>query len=216
MAPEVKFCGLTRVEDARLAVDLGADYLGMVLAPSPRRLTLDRARALRDALGAGPRWVGVFVSPSAEEVDTAVDELGLHAVQVHGGGDGWMATALRSRARVEYWRVVDVEGDRADGAAGALADGPDVLLFDTRVAGRSGGTGRAFDWEGVRPLVDACRRGRRIALAGGLTVDTVPLAVRTLSPDIVDVSSGIEVSPGVKDHKRMRAFVQAARGAGRP
>jgi phosphoribosylanthranilate isomerase len=216
VAPEIKFCGLTRVDDAEAAVEIGARYLGLVFAPSPRRVSAGAAMALVQALGRGPRWVGVFVSPTPSEVRSAVESLGLHAVQAHGLRDRTHAANLRRASAAELWGVAAVSEDGVAGSAGDLAHECDVLLFDTSVAGRSGGTGRTFDWHRSRPAVDGVRASARIALAGGLTADNVAAAVRALSPDIVDVSSGIELSPGIKDHSRMRAFAHAVRVARHP
>jgi phosphoribosylanthranilate isomerase len=210
--PEIKFCGLTRPVDAAHAVALGADYLGVVLAPSPRQVTIAAARRLFDPSVTTTRRVGVFVAPALDDLRRAVDELALDAVQLHGVGPAPLED-LRSAlgAEVAVWGVAGVEGATVDAAAVTLARACDVLLFDSRIAGHTGGSGRAFDWTAARSTVDGLRGSARIALAGGLHPGNVAEAVLALSPDIVDVSSGIEASPGVKDPARMTAFAAAVR-----
>ena len=209
--PDIKFCGLTRAVDAAHAVALGVHYLGVVLAPSPRQLGVQAARELFRTLGGGPPRVGVFVTPSLDDLAQAVEALQLSAVQIHGAFPLEVG-ALRARLGVAVWGVADVTGAHIDSAVTDLANDLDVLLLDTSVDGRSGGSGRAFDWAGTRARVSALRSRTRVAVGGGLRPENVAEAVGTLSPDIVDVSSGIEASPGVKDHARMLAFVTAARG----
>lgn len=211
--PEIKFCGLTRAADAAQAIALGADYLGVVLAPSARQLSLEAARALFASTGSAPRRVGVFVDPSVDEVLAAIETLGLHAVQLHGSPAEGTIAAIRAAGSAQVWSVVPMTGAAAQVARPLpVAGRSDVLLFDTSVGGRTGGTGRAFDWAGARATLDRFRPNARIAIAGGLRADNVASAIRALSPDIVDVSSGVEASPGVKDHQRMNAFVEAVRG----
>lgn len=210
---EIKFCGLTRPVDVAHAASLGASYLGFILAPSPRQRTIEQVRELVASLGPeAPRRVAVFVSPTVDDLARAVDTLSLHAVQVHGA----MPLAipeLRARLGAHVWRVAGVRGAVIEDNAARLAVEADVLLFDTSVAGRTGGSGRAFDWVGVRGSLDALRGRTRIALAGGLGPHNVADAIQALAPDIVDVSSGIETTPGVKDHGMMTAFAAAVRAA---
>lgn len=208
---EFKFCGLTRAVDLEHAAALGAHYVGFILAPSPRQRTVAQVRALVASLGpGGPGRVGVFVSPTVDELVQAVDALELHAVQVHGALP-LPAPTLRERTGVRVWRVAGVSDAQIEPGADLLSVDADVLLFDTSVAGRTGGSGRAFDWAGVRASLDELRGQARIALAGGLGPHNVADAIQTLAPDIVDVSSGIETTPGVKDHGMMTVFAAAVR-----
>jgi phosphoribosylanthranilate isomerase len=226
---EIKFCGLTRRADVAQAASLGARYAGFVFAPGPRRLTIESAgpvasaltRAVRGAAatdevedrGASPRRVGVFASDDAAEIAETVGALGLDVVQLHGGGGVALATEIRRRVQVTIWVVARVgdgglsEGDLAQALA---ADG---LLLDAKVDGALGGTGHAFDWDRVGDALATIRGRVPIILAGGLRPENVARAIHTLSPDVVDVSSGVESSPGIKDHARMRAFVDAVQGA---
>ena len=214
MGVEVKFCGLTRAADLAHALALEVDYVGVVLGPSPRRLDVPSARRLLETMGAGtrPRRVGVFVDPTVDDVRRAVEALRLDAVQLHGTPSPDAVERMRRDSPVQVWRVLAVAPDPGV----TRPSGPDwdaeVVLFDTSVAGRTGGTGRTFDWVRARPSLDAARRTCRVAVAGGLRPENVGAAIRALSPDIVDVSSGIESAPGIKDHQRMSEFVIAVRG----
>ncbi|HEX8435474.1 phosphoribosylanthranilate isomerase [Archangium sp.] len=206
MSPRVKICGLTRVEDARLAWAAGADALGLNFYPrSPRFVTAETAAALartRPALGA---VVGVFVNESPDVIRDRVRECGLTAVQLHGdeppeacSGYGVpVIKALRVRG------PEDVERARTFVGAGDVA----ALLLDGAAPGYGGG-GVGFDWSLVARLADA---GVPVLVAGGLTPANVEEAVRATRPYGVDVASGVEVSPGIKDADAVRAFVRAAK-----
>lgn len=220
MAVEVKVCGLTRAADAALATALGAAYLGFIFAPSPRRLTVDAAAQLlatldtADEATARPRRVGVFAGAGVGEIAAAVHRLGLDIVQLHGEEDARLVAALRDTVPSALWSVVHVGGEGIDRAQLEWATRGDGILLDAKVDGRLGGTGRAFDWERERAVVAPLRAGRSIILAGGLTAENVARAIAVFSPDIVDVSSGVEASPGCKDPARLRAFVHAVHGVG--
>lgn len=210
--PEIKFCGLTRREDVEHAVTLGAEYVGVVLAPSRRQVSLRTARSLLASLGHATRRVGVMVDPTLEAMVRAAGTLGLAAVQVHGELPA-LAEDIRARTGAEVWGVVGVGLSGSVESVPILFGDHDVLLFDTRVGGATGGGGRPFDWRAARAAVDGYRAQARIALAGGLNADNVKEATGAMSPHIVDVSSGVEVSPGVKDWERMSRFAAAVRGS---
>jgi phosphoribosylanthranilate isomerase len=202
----VKICGLTRVEDARMAWAAGADALGLNFYPrSPRYVTAETAAALartRPALGT---VVGVFVNESPDVIRARVRECGLTAVQLHGdeppeacAGYGVpVIKALRVRG------PEDVERARAYVGVGDVA----TLLLDGAAPGYGGG-GVGFDWSLVARLSDA---GVPVLVAGGLNPGNVQQAVRATRPYGVDVASGVEVSPGIKDAEAVRAFVRAVR-----
>jgi phosphoribosylanthranilate isomerase len=137
---------------------------------------------------------------------------GVDVVQVHGGAlkpEGFKQ--IRRELGVDLWRVIRIgRGGLTAGQLGAFA-GVEGVLLDTLVKGALGGTGVAFDWDAVAADVRARRAGRRLIVAGGLRPDNVRLAIDRLGPDVVDVSSGVESAPGVKDHARMAAFMTAVR-----
>lgn len=205
---EVKICGLTRPADAAAAVAAGADWLGVVFASGPRLVTVDQAREVVRAAGRCP-VLGVFGSQPPDQIRSLCRDAGLAGAQLHGTYTASHAAELR-RAGLVVWRVL-----RATSAAdlAPLRDAWDVdgTVVEPRVAHADGGSGRRLD----PALALAARRalaGRRMILAGGLTADTVPAAVGLVAPDVVDVSSGVESRPGIKDPSQIGRFVEAARG----
>lgn len=207
--PEIKICGFTRREDIEEAARLGVDYVGLVLAPSPRQVGVARAFDLAKEMGPAIRFVGVFVDPTLDDVRHAVEEIGLWGVQVHGR----VPTGFEQLGSVSRWRGMRVLGAAFAERTPTDLAGWDVLLLDAFVEGAAGGTGRTFDWTAARDLVAPLRRQITLGLAGGLVPENVAEAMATLGPDIVDVSSGVEFAPGLKDHKRMREFVTAVRSS---
>lgn len=216
---DVKFCGLTRETDALEAARLGANYAGFILTASPRRLDVRQAERLAGALrGSATRTVAVFGNEDSEEILAAARHADVDVVQLHGDRiEDYLPQRLREDLGVEIWRVVRVGGSTPRSAPATMdADG---VVLDTMSSTVLGGTGRAFDWAGAAEAARQLRRGRRLVVAGGLRPDTVQDAMAALSPDVVDVSSGIESAPGVKDHALMAAFmtaVRAAAGVARP
>ena len=199
----VKVCGLTRPEDAMAAEAAGADALGVIFAAgSKRRVDVDQARRVLAPVGPFVARGGVCVDASVAEVLAAVRAAHLTAVQLHGRED---AAAVVELARyvpvvraVRWVPGLDPKAFRAAPIAALLVDGPEP------------GSGVAFDWA---TAAAALARGPRWVLAGGLTPDNVAAAVAQLRPYGVDVASGVESAPGVKDPARLRAFVAAVRGA---
>lgn len=202
----VKVCGITRAEDAALAVAAGADALGVVLAESPRRVTLDQAEAALAAVPPFVARVGVFVDADEAFVEEAVRRLGLHAVQFHGD-EPPEACASAPVPVIKALRVSRAEDlEAAEAYRGAVA----ALLLDARVEGAYGGTGVAFDWRAVTPAVPSWAP---VVVAGGLRQGNVGEAIRVLAPYAVDVSSGVELMPGVKDAAAVKEFIAAVRAA---
>ncbi len=214
---DVKFCGLTRAADAAAGAALGAAYLGVVFAGGPRHLDASAARVVLDgATGVGAsRRVGVFDAQPAAEIAAIAADVALDVVQLHGASDAAIVSALRQRFTGEIWRVVRV---RADAEAAALRDaaiGVDAVVVDALVPGVLGGTGVTVDWERLAVALGRSGRPRRLVLGGGLRPENVERAVRLVAPHVVDVSSGVEVATGIKDHAKMRAFAEAAARGGR-
>lgn len=205
----IKFCGLTRPEDAELAASLGAGYAGVVFAGGPRMLTAAAARDVFDAAGRGVLRVGVFGAQSTEDVGALAADAGLDVVQLHGDPTAEVVHAVRARYAGVVWAVLRTSETLASERAAELFAAADAVLLDAHVPGALGGTGRVLAWEALRASVDGVRRGGTLVLAGGLTPSNVGTAIAALAPDVVDVSSGVEERPGVKDHSRMRAFAEA-------
>lgn len=205
MAPDIKFCGLTRSIDARCAVELGARYVGVIFAGGPRQLTAQQAMAVLADLPAGVRRVGVFGPQTTEEIASISSVLALDVVQLHDRGDPASVSALRKLTSAEIWSVIRLSRGFLPENFKAIAATADGVLLDAYVPGVSGGTGVALPWDELSGQLDGVRPTRLI-LAGGLRPENVARAISLVAPDVVDVSSGVEVEVGVKDFEKMRAF----------
>lgn len=202
----VKICGVTRPQDAALAEAAGADAVGLIFAPSSKRqVTLERALEISAALGPLVTCVGVFRDQPLAEVRRVAAALRLDAVQLHGEEDAAYAAALRER-----WRVIKAVAFSAALEPAWLEDFPaDAFLLD----GLRPGSGEAFDWGQAAWL----KGHPRLILAGGLTPENAAEAARALEPYALDVASGVESAPGIKDPEKVRRFVAAAKaGSGAP
>ncbi len=225
--PVVKLCGLTRPEDVLAACALGVWCLGFVFAASPRRVTPGAARGLAEKARAGatepgesqgtaPLLAGVFVDSAAAEIAEIVREVGLDAVQLHGARGpavGEVRSALDGLGRrVVVIEAVPVDLDTVDASALSRAivqarGGADVVLLDTRVSARFGGSGTAFPWSVARDAVRSAGPGFRLLVAGGIGPDNVRTALSESGAWGVDVSSGIESAPGIKERGLMERLV---------
>lgn len=221
----VKICGTTNFEDAQLAVDAGADAVGFVFAPSPRRVTSSQLAALPlESLGEARR-VGVFVSQDFEEIAYDIRAARLTGVQLHGELDFSLIEQLRREfeddlliVQTLHWPVGSDMADlqrrlRSDLRAIARHRGADAVLLDSKTAQAIGGTGTSYDWERAREVLSEAAGKLRLVIAGGLHAGNVAEAIRTLHPWGVDVASGVEASPGKKDPDKVRAFIQEAHQA---
>jgi phosphoribosylanthranilate isomerase len=212
VAPEIKFCGLTRRVDAQLAARLGARYVGVIFAGGPRLLTPERAATVVGWTERAVARVGVFGAQSADEVARIADQVRLDIVQLHADPRADIVASVRARSGRVVWAVARV-GVELPARVAELFDAADAVVLDARVPGHLGGSGVAFDWAAVRAGIDRTRGTRRLVLAGGLTPDNVGEAIRLLRPDVVDVSSGVESAAGLKSPALMRRFVQAVAGS---
>jgi phosphoribosylanthranilate isomerase len=153
----------------------------------------------------------VFAGQSPSEIGDIASQVGLDVIQLHADADAERVDAVRAATGLEVWAVVrTADGILPDGVD-ELADAADAMLVDTLVKGALGGTGTVMPWGILGESLDGMDSGHRIVLAGGLTPDNVAEAISYVSPMIVDVSSGVESAPGVKDHARIRAFIAAVR-----
>jgi phosphoribosylanthranilate isomerase len=209
---DVKYCGLTRPEDAAFAGELGAAYLGVIFAGGPRMLTAERAAEVLDGCRTAARRVGVFGAARPAEIGQIARVARLDVVQLHADPMGADVAAVRAETGAEVWAAVRVT-DALPPGVDELFAGADAVLIDARVAGSLGGSGVSVDWGALEPELRAHRGTGRVVLAGGLNPDNVARAVAMLRPEVVDVSSGVESAPGIKDHARMRAFAAAVAGA---
>jgi phosphoribosylanthranilate isomerase len=198
----VKVCGVTTVEQAVACVDLGVDAVGVnFVASSPRRVDERLARAVVEAVGQRALVVAVVAGMTVDAMRALVLQTGVGCLQLHGDESATEVGALLPHA----YKAVRVASTEDVSLAEAMPG--DYLMVDARVAGALGGTGHAFDWS----LVVGLARRRKLVLAGGLTPENVRSAVELVRPWCVDVASGVESAPGVKDLGRVRAFVEAAR-----
>lgn len=197
----VKICGITNEEDALMAVGLGADALGFVFAPSPRQVPVGTVRDITRRLPFGVMTVGVFRDQAPEQVIETVLAAGLHAAQLHGHETPNDAKTIRRK--VQALIVAFPAGSHAVERFDDYE--ADALMLDAATPG----AGETFDWELAAGVPD----DRRLILAGGLAPGNVADAIRTVRPWGVDVSSGVEVEPGIKDPRKVLAFVRNARGA---
>ena len=204
----VKVCGITTVEDGLAAARFGADAVGFVFWPqSPRWVDREKARQISRALPPLVVRVGVFVDASPDTIARTVEEVGLDVVQLHGRESPEDAARMPRRV-IKAVRVGD--GFAPEDALRYLPHAAGLLL-DTKADGMPGGTGRAFDWSLAR---EVRAKAGFLGLAGGLTPENVHVALAAVRPDLVDVSSGVESSPGRKDPDKLRAFIEAVRAAG--
>jgi len=198
----VKICGITNLEDARLAADLGAQALGFIFYPkSPRSIKPEAARDIIKNLPPLVLSVGVFVDEEATVVREVAQNVGLDWVQLHGQESPEYCRALGRRV-IKGFRVQD---QSSLAVLPNYRDAVQAFLLDTYRPGTPGGTGETFDWELARRAQDY----GPVILAGGLTAANVGQAITIAQPAAVDVASGVEATPGVKDPERLKAFFEA-------
>lgn len=232
----IKICGTTSLEDAQLAIDAGANALGFIFARSPREITPAQAGAIAAQLPAHVERYGVFVHPTFEQVVSTVETAGLTGVQLHATNDLMLAGRLREhfnalcaeqagRKRLGLLRVLHLPAAGAPTAPGDSLEAQleqlsadhsvDALLIDSRTAEAEGGTGLRFDWQRASGSFLRAAPHLRLILAGGLDPGNVAEAISTLRPWGVDVVTGVEASPGRKDPRKVRAFMERARATAR-
>lgn len=201
MTTRIKICGITREDDALAAAAHGADFLGFIFVPgTPRYVAPERAAAIARAVrgkGDAPKFVGVFRDASNDYIRSIADLVSLDVVQLHGGESEDDIRALGLPA-VKTLRVGDALPETRATPSAAW------LLFDTYDERRGGGTGRRFDWS----LLAAYERSKPFFLSGGLRPDNVAAAISLVRPDAIDVCSGVEAAPGIKDHGKLSALFE--------
>jgi phosphoribosylanthranilate isomerase len=214
----IKICGNTSLKDALLATKAGADAVGFVFAPSPRRVTVADVAAITPHLPPEVEKIGVFVDAALDEIEATARACGLTGVQLHCEAAPEAAAHLRVRfgAGFRILRVVHFGGKAAE-RVGAIAQDPHVdgVLVDSRTAAAVGGTGVVFDWSAAAATVFNGATGRKLIAAGGLNPANVQEAIAKLKPWGVDVVSGVEAAPGRKDPTKVQVFVANARAAAR-
>lgn len=208
---KVKICGITRTSDAVLAQRAGADYVGAILSPGYGR-SVAPEKAATFAAETGLPLVGVTVDEPLPALAGAARTAGVSVLQLHGSESPERLEAIRAEGAWELWKALRVrtaaEVEEALDLFGSVADG---LLLDGWHPEHRGGSGVRFPWDLVEPLRPRFPSGLRFVAAGGLQADNVGEAVRRLRPHVVDVSSGVEITVGIKDAGRVRAFIDNAR-----
>jgi phosphoribosylanthranilate isomerase len=211
----IKICANTSLADAQLAVEAGADAVGFVFAPSPRRVTAEQVAAITPRLPEVEK-IGVFVDADLAAISTTIERCALTGVQLHGDGDEATTMALIHRLRsrfgpqlrllrvLHFGKSLDIPAELPE---------IDAVLVDSRTATAVGGTGIPFDWQAARDTIFAPDRKLKLIAAGGLSPSNVAEAIATLNPWGVDVASGVEAWPGRKDAAKVREFVVRARSA---
>ena len=200
----VKICGLTRPEDAALAAGLGAWALGVIFAPeSPRRVSVARAAEMLAPVPEGVERVGVFVNANPREIAETAVFCGLTAVQLHGEETPGECLEVQKRTGLPVIKALRVAGPES--LDHVVQFDTDYILLDTYHPGRRGGTGEVFYWSLAAGISEGTGSGRLI-LSGGLNPENVIAAARAVRPFAVDVSSGVESAPGVKDPVKLRRF----------
>ncbi len=205
-----KICGLSTPETLDAAIERGASHVGFVFfAKSPRNLTLDRAAALAARVPPHVKSVGLFVDPSDDDLARILSQVRIDVLQLHGHETTDTVARLRTQHRREVWKAIPVRTS-ADRDAGARYTGAaDMILYDAKPpegADLPGGNGLRFDWS----LLSGHRHPLPWALSGGLDPANVQEAIRVTGAPLVDVSSGVESAPGVKDVDKIAAFLQAS------
>ncbi len=206
MTVKVKICGITRLEDALAALEAGADYLGFILyEKSPRYIAPERLRELTARLPESCRKVGVFVNAPADHIRAVMRECDLNVVQLHGDETAEFAAGLKMEG---IWKACHL----TDASQLATLEGfpADVLVIDSSTPQARGGTGLRCDWNLAAGA--ACRW--RVMLAGGINGDNAADAVRAVRPYGLDVASGVEAAPGIKDHEKIKKLFNNLKQAG--
>ncbi|MEE4295752.1 MAG: phosphoribosylanthranilate isomerase [Wenzhouxiangella sp.] len=198
----VKICGITSIEDALAAEQAGVDAIGLVFVPASKRaVSAELAKAICRALGPFVNRVGLFMDAAPDEVENILAQVPIDTLQFHGSE----STSFCEGFSRPWIKALAMGGNEPpDWRAFAQAD---ALLLDSHGGGKLGGSGKTFDW-GQVPVIE-----RPWILAGGLAPNNVAEACRALRPNAVDVSSGVEIRPGIKDHKAMDAFIKAVKHA---
>ena len=202
---QIKICGITNIDDAMAAADAGADALGFVFfKKSPRYITPEKAAAIISRLPVFVTSVGVFVDEPGEEILKIVEETGIDVIQLHG--DEPPEACLLPRRVIKGIRVKSLE------SLEPLSEYQNIVsafLLDAYAPGMPGGTGQVFNWE----IAIEAKKFGRIILAGGLTPENISEAIKRVRPYAIDVSSGVELGKGKKDHQKIRLFIKRARSA---
>jgi len=200
---KIKICGLTRVEDVKTVVAAGVDAIGFVFTASPRRISAQKAEQLSRHIPDGVLRVGLFLNQPGTEIEKVLNDVALDVLQFHGSESEQDCMAFG----IPYLKAVAMMDEQSVKQAEREYPTAMGLLLDSHTVDKPGGSGHVFDWTMSQPS------NQQVWLAGGLNADNVEFAIRTVKPYAVDVSSGVEASPGMKDAAKINAFVLAVKKA---
>jgi phosphoribosylanthranilate isomerase len=212
--PELKFCGLTRAEDVVEAGKLGANYVGVIFAGGPRHQTMVTAQTILFEFPRPPKRVLVVADQTPIEIAGLAYAIRAEVVQLHADPSPDRIQQVKKEVPAEVWAVLRISGSDLPPNFEAIAEIADGVVLDAKAPGGLGGSGIRLPWKELGNTLRSRRKGLRVILAGGLNPENVTEAISLIEPDVVDVSSGVESAPGIKDHQRMRAFRDAVREAG--
>lgn len=208
MKTQIKICGLSNVESMQAAAEAGADYIGLVhFEKSPRHVSLEKAAELREAAPESLKIVLLLVNADPKATGQAINMVKPDVVQFHGSETPEWIKMVRDQSGIEAWKALGLRDKATLAKSGRFEGAADRLLFDAPAKALPGGTGTSFDWSVLAGHEHKVPWG----LAGGLDPENVVRAMEATSPPLVDVSSGVESAPGVKDVDRIAAFCQAVR-----
>ncbi|WP_400163777.1 phosphoribosylanthranilate isomerase [Brevibacillus sp. TJ4] len=209
----VKICGIKDSETLALLTSLEVDYVGLIFAPSKRRVDAKTAHELLRSVAGHPPAVGVFVNPTIEELEEVLAQVPLSVIQLHGQEGPAFCRTVRERFARPVWKALAV-GEEADPTdqIRVYADTVEAFLFDTHDPAQAGGTGKRFSWEQIPQLQAACQEVTAI-IAGGINAGNVDELISRYTPAVIDVSSGVETD-GIKDAEKIRRFIGRVRAHG--
>jgi phosphoribosylanthranilate isomerase len=200
---KIKICGITNLNDAKIAVDYGADAIGFVFAESVRQVNREKVKALVQKLPPFVTFVGLFVNETAKNIENICRYCGLNAVQLHGNEPPGFLDKLKRYKVIKAFRI---KNERDINPINKYKS--DAVLLDGYAENKMGGSGAAFDWK----IVKKVKTSSPIIIAGGLTHVNVSRAIKIANPYGVDVSSGVEIRPGKKDRQLIKKFIDAVKG----
>jgi len=206
----IKICGIKWAETLALLTELKVDYVGLVFAPSKRKVEAEDAKRLLASVSNHPPAVGVFVNPSMEELEELLAQVPLSVIQLHGQESPAFCQAVQERFALPVWKALAVggESDPAHEIA-RFEDTVQALLFDTYDPSLAGGTGKRFSWEQIPDLQDKCGEAACV-IAGGINPENVAELVTRYQPNVIDISSGVETD-GEKDSDKIKTLVERVR-----
>ncbi|MGH1397984.1 MAG: phosphoribosylanthranilate isomerase [Alphaproteobacteria bacterium] len=209
----VKICGLSTPETLQTAINAGARFIGLVFyPPSPRNVSFDTAYELARIVPTGVRTIGLFVDPSDEQLDHIVTGIQLDMIQLHGNETPERIAQIKSRHHQPIIKALRISTPADLNNVEEYEAVADWLLFDAKVKGQQGGTGKSFDWN----ILANRTFTKPWMLSGGLDAGNVQNALSLLNPDAVDISSGVESAKGIKDNTKIKEFIEAVRSHEQP